>query len=126
MKSAIILAAWLTCSATLAAADPSPMTAFGDTMGALQRGWRQDCAAGGADAQALVTFSIDGAGELAGEPTATSDAHGPAAEAAMRRAIVAVKRAAPFKALPSMFYNKQYHVVFDGHDACKGGAAAAH
>jgi hypothetical protein len=117
-----LLAAALASSAAAAAPfSPGDTEAFGAVMGALQGGWRSDCKAGGSAAKAEVAFSLDGAGQLTGEPTATSELRGPAAEAAKSRAIAAVKSAAPFKTLPPAFYGKNYNVVFDGHAACASG-----
>ena len=126
MKPAILLAALLTgpMAAGSAAAAPSDVTGiatFGEVMGGLQRTWRQDCSAGGAEAKATVVFVLDSAGKLAGEPTATSDSKGPAADAAMASAVRTVKQAESFKTLPAMFLGKTYHVVFDGHAACPSG-----
>jgi hypothetical protein len=122
MKPAIILAAGLVNSAAAAAPpEPDVTASFGSVMVGLQSGWRSDCKAGGSGAKAEVVFALDGAGQLTGEPIATSELHRPAAEVAMARAIVAAKQAAPFKTLPPMFYGKTYHVVFDGHVACAGG-----
>jgi hypothetical protein len=122
MKLAIpLLAAAMASSAAAAAQfNPGDTATFGAVMGALQGGWRSDCKAGGTDAKAEVAFSLDGAGQLTGEPTATSELHGPAAEAAKSQAIAAVK-SAPFKTLPPAFYGKNYNVVFDGHAACAAG-----
>jgi hypothetical protein len=138
MKLVMAFAATLICSAAAAAPTdpnppspnapaPNPMIAFGAAMGSLQGGWRADCTAGGGDSistvKTTVVFTLDAAGQLAGEPVASSDDQGPVAKAAMARAIVAVKQAVPFKTLPPMFYGKTYHVVFDGHVACPAAPA---
>ena len=126
MKAAFLLAALIAglLAATVAAAAPSDskgVLTFGEVMAGLQRAWRQDCSAGPIDVKVTVVFQIDGAGRLVGAPQASSESQGPMAEAAMARAVAAIKAAAPFNTLPAMFLGKTYHVVFDGHVACPAG-----
>ena len=122
MKAALLLtvlmAAPIAAQADAAPTDADRIVSFGEVMTGLQRSWREDCSAGPIDAKVSVVFTLDNAGRLTGEPQATTDSKGPAAETAMARAIVAVKAAASFKTLPAMFLGKTYTVVFDGHVVC--------
>ena len=108
---------------------PKPLT--GDELGALtaklMRLWNPNCGVEGGDKVVVkVEIKLTPEGRLAEPPIlrdrALVESHGPVAQAAGQRALIAVQRGEPFSELPRDRYASWKDIIatFDAKEACAG------
>ncbi len=85
----------------------------------LQRLWSPNCGVTGADeVRPRVRFTLDGDGNLVGEPQLLDRRQDPVWRVGADRAVAAVRRGEPYDDLPDELLNQEITITFRGDLAC--------